>query len=126
MADGTITRDRGSVDVSIEMLFGTVAVLMALLLVFETTAYWHARNVFEDAASDGVRIAAALDGSCADGVQVARATIEQHAGSWANDVEVTCVDAPLMVLTVSGRTPGVVGDAVGVLARVSQSAPRER
>ena len=91
-ATGTsTTRDRGAVDVSIEMLFGTVAVLMALLLVFETAAYWHARNVFDDAASDGARIAAAFDGSCADGVEVARAAIARHAGSWASEVEVSVV-----------------------------------
>ena len=120
------TRDRGAVDVSIEMLFGTVAVLMALLLVFETAAYWHARNVFDDAASDGARIAAAFDGSCADGVEVARAANARHSGSWAREVEVSCVDAPLVVVTVTGRTPGVVGDAIGMRATVAESAPRER
>ena len=126
-ATGTsTTRDRGAVDVSIEMLFGTVAVLMALLLVFETAAYWHARNVFDDAASDGARIAAAFDGSCADGVEVARDAIARHAGSWASEVEVSCVDAPLVVVTVTGRTPGVVGDAIGMRATVAESAPRER
>jgi len=120
------TRDRGAVDVSLEMLFGTVAVLMALLLVFETAAYWHARNVFDDAASDGARIAAAFDGSCADGVAAARAAISRHAGSWANEVEISCIDAPLVVVTVTGRTPGVAGDAVGLRASVAESAPRER
>ncbi len=125
-AGASPTRDRGAVDVSIEMLFGTVAVLMALLLVFETAAYWHARNVFDDAASDGARIAAAFDGSCAEGVEVAREAIARHAGSWAGDVEVSCVDAPLVVVTVSGRTPGVVGDALGMSATVAESAPRER
>lgn len=119
-------RDRGAVDVSIEMLFGTVAVLMALLLVFETVAFWHARNVFDDAASDGARIAAAFDGSCAEGVEAARAAIARHAGSWASQVEVSCVDTPLVVVTVTGRTPGVVGDALGVRATVAESAPRER
>ena len=111
---------------SIEMLFGTVAVLMALLLVFETAAYWHARNVFDDAASDGARIAAAYDGDCADGIEVTRAAIARHAGSWARDVEVSCVDAPLVVVTVTGRTPGVVGAATGMRTTVAESAPRER
>ncbi len=124
--DALVSRDRGAVDVSIEMLFGTVAVLMALLLVFETAAFWHARNVFDDAASDGARIAAAYDGSCADGVEVTLNAIARHAGSWARDVEVSCVDAPLVVVTVTGRTPGVVGDALGMSATVAESAPRER
>lgn len=127
-ADGThlVSRDRGAVDVSIEMLFGTVAVLMALLLVFETTAYWHARNVFDDAAADGARIAAAYDGSCEQGIEVARLAIARHAGSWADDVDITCTDDVLVTVAISGLTPGVVGDAVGVRARVAESAPRER
>ena len=125
-AADVVARDRGAVDVSIEMLFGTVAVLMALLLVFETSAYWHARNVFDDAASDGARIAAAYDGSCAEGVEVTLEAIARHAGSWARGVEVSCVDAPLVVVTVTGRTPGVVGAALGMSATVAESAPRER
>ena len=123
---GSSVRDRGAVDVSIEMLFGTITVLMALMLVFETAAFWHARNVLDDAASDGVRIAAAFDGTCAQGVDVARAAVARHGRSWAGEVEIVCTDGPLVVLTVTGRTPGVVGDALGMRASVSESAPRER
>lgn len=119
-------RDRGAVDVSVEMLFGSVCVLIAVLLVFEATAHWHARNVFDDAASDGVRIAAAYDGSCDEGVAATRAAISRHATSWADEVEVVCADAALVTITVTGRTPGVVGDVLGMRARVAESAPRER
>ena len=120
------TRDRGAVDVSIEMLFGTVAVLMALLLVFETVAYWHARNVFDDAASDAARVAAAYDGDCATGVEVARAAIAAHAGGWADDVQIACSDAPMVTITITGHTPGVVGDALGMRASVTETAPKEQ
>ncbi len=120
------TRDRGAVDVSIEMLFGTVAVLMALLLVFETVAYWHARNVFDDAASDAARVAAAYDGDCAAGVEVARAAIAAHAGGWADDVQIACTDAPMVTITITGHTPGVVGDALGMRASVTETAPKEQ
>ena len=34
-----------------------MALLCTLLLVFETTAYWHARNVFDDAAAEGAIVA---------------------------------------------------------------------
>lgn len=125
-SDARRDRDRGAVDVSIEMLLGTVAVLMAMMVVFETVAFWHARNVLDDAAADGARIAAAFDGSCAQGIDVARAAVARHARSWADEVDIVCTDGPLVVLTVTGRTPGVVGDALGMRASVSQSAPRER
>ena len=119
-------RDRGVVDISIEMLFGMLAVIFVLLLVFESVAYWHARNVFDDAAAEGVRIAAAYDGTCADGIAVTRAAIARQAGGWAGDVEVGCIDGPMVTITVRGATPGVVGGPVGFTAEVAESAPRER
>lgn len=120
------SRDRGAVDLSVEMLFGTVVVLMAVMLVFETAAYWHARNVFDDAASDGVRVAAAYDGTCADGIEVARAAIERQAGSWASGVQISCTDDAMVTVSITGRTPGVVGDSIGMRASVAESTPRER
>ena len=108
------------------MLFGMVAMLMVMLVLFETTAYWHARNVFNEAAAEGVRIASAFDGTCDEGVVAARAMVDRQAGGWASEVDVTCVDGPLVVVSVTGRSPGVVGDAFGALARVSESAPKER
>jgi TadE-like protein len=118
-------RDRGAIDVSIQMLFGFVALVLVMLALFEATAYWHARNVFDEAASEGVRIAAAFDGTCDDGVAAARQLISREAGGWASDVEVSCVTGPVVVVSVTGRTPGVVGDAFGALASVSESAPKE-
>ena len=66
-----MTTDAGAVDVSIQMLFGMIAVLFAMLLVFDTTSYWHGRNVYNDAAAEGARVAAAFDGTCADGIAAA-------------------------------------------------------
>ena len=120
------SRDRGAVDLSVEMLFGAVVVLMAVMLVFETAAYWHARNVFDDAASDAVRVAAAYDGTCSAGIEVARAAIERQAGSWASGVQISCSDDAMVTVSIVGRTPGVVGDAVGMRASVAASTPRER
>lgn len=119
-------RDRGAVDISIQMLFGLVAVLFALLLIFETVAYWHARNVFDEAAAEGARVAAALDGTCARGVAAAHAMVRAVGGSWADDVTVSCVDGPIVAVTVAGRTPGVLGDGLGFQARVTETAPKER
>lgn len=117
--------DRGAVDVSIEMLAGLVAVLFTLMLVFEAASYWHARNVFDDAAAEGARVAATYDHSCADGIAVARRMVDRHAGRWAASVSVTCTEGALVVMTVSGRTPGV-GAMLGFRARVVETVPKER
>jgi len=125
-ASSATARDRGVVDVSIEMLFGAVAVIAVLLLLFEAVAYWHARNVFDEAASEGVRIAAAYDGSCAAGIDAARSSIQRQAGSWASDVDIECVHGATVTMAVSGRTPGVLSGSVGFAARVVESTPSER
>lgn len=121
-----MNRDAGAVDVSIQMLFGMTAVLLAMLLIFDTATYWHGRNVYNEAAAEGARVAAAFDGTCAAGVAAARASVHDSAGAWARDVTVTCVDGPLVTVTVSGSTPGVLAGALGFDVRVSESAPKEQ
>lgn len=118
-------RDRGAVDVSIQMLFGFMLVLLVMLLVFETTTYWHARNVLDDAAAEGARVAAAFDGSCAAGVAVAQDLVLRTAGTWADGVSVSCADGPMVTVTVTGRTPGVFGSALGMHAQATETAPKE-
>lgn len=125
-AAGRPERDRGVVDVSVEMLVGMIAVIFVLLLMFESVAYWHARNVFDEAAAEGVRIAAAFDGSCVAGIAAAAAAVARHAGSWAEGVEVTCTDGATVTVTVAGATPGVLAGSAGLRARVSERAPKER
>ena len=107
------------------MLFGLVLVIFAMLLVFEAATYWHARNVLDDAAAEGARVAAAFDGSCADGVAAAQAAVARTAGAWADDVIVTCTDGAVVTVTVSGGTPGVLGNALGFRARATETAPKE-
>ncbi|MCY7300338.1 MAG: hypothetical protein LH616_14140 [Ilumatobacteraceae bacterium] len=119
------SRDRGAVDVSIQMLFGLMSVIFAMLLVFKAVTYWHARNVLDDAAAEGARVAAAFDGDCADGVAAAQAVVSRTAGSWADDVTVTCTDGAVVTVTVSGGTPGVLGNAMGFRARATETAPKE-
>ena len=119
-------RDRGGVDVSIEMLFGMFSLLVLLVIVFEAAAYWHARNVLDDAAADGVRVAAAFDGTCERGIAVARASVERQAPGWSDDVSVRCTAGMHQTVTVSATTPGLLGDVMGWRVRVTESAPRER
>ena len=108
------------------MLFGFIAMLFAMLLVFEAVTYWHARNVFDEAASEGARVAAAFDGDCDDGIAAARDVVQRTAGSWADGVGITCTEGVMITVTVVGRTPGVLGDAMGFRARVTETAPKEQ
>jgi len=107
------------------MLFGFMAVLTTMLLIFEATTFWHARNVYDEAASEGARVAAAYDGSCAQGVAAAQALVRRVAGSWARAVSVTCTGGATVTVTVTGNTPGVLGSALGFQARVTETAPKE-
>ena len=125
-APARASRDRGAVDVSIQMLFGFMVTLLSMLLIVETVAYWHTRNVFDEAAAEGARVAAAFDGTCTQGEAAARAMVARHAGGWGARMTVTCTDGPTVVVVVTGFTPGVIAPALGFTARVVESAPKER
>ncbi len=120
------TRDRGAVDASVELLIGAALTASLVLLVVEAAAHWHTRNVLADAAADGVRVAAAHDGSCAAGVDVAESAVARHGGSWAEHVRVGCTDGAVVTVTVTGRGPGLVASLLGHRAVVSSSTPKER
>ena len=123
------SNDRGSVDMSIDMMAGTILLLVALLVLFEAVAHWHARTVFDDAAADGARIAASFDGSCSAGVATPHAALARHAAGWAGDAQVTCErddERNDVTIGVSGPTPGVLGSALQLRAAVAQSQPDER
>lgn len=111
---------------SIQMMFGSFTLLLAILVIFEAATFWHARNVFDEAASEGARTAAAFDGSCVEGIDAATQLVRRTAGAWADDVRVSCIDGATVSITVSGRTPGVLGRAAGFVATVTESAPKER
>lgn len=119
-------RDRGAVDVSVELLIGAVLTATLLLLVVETAAHWHTRNVLADAAADGARVAAAHDGSCTAGIDVARSAVARHGGTWAEGLRVDCRDGSVVTVTVAGRGPGLVGSLLGHRAVVTSSTPKER
>ena len=119
------SRDRGAVDVSIQMLFGLMLMVFVMSLVFEAVTYWHSRNVFDEAAAEGARVAAAFDGSCAAGVAAANAVLLRTVGNWANGVDIECIDGADVTVTVFGRTPGVLGSGVGFRAQATETAPKE-
>lgn len=118
--------DGGAVDGSVQLLFGMVVLLLVFLVVLDITAYWHTRNVFDDAAADGARVAAAYDGSCATGVEATRAAIARQVEGWADDVDISCTDGPEVSVAVRGASRGVLFAAFGVEIDVVQTQPSER
>ena len=122
---GRTPDDRGSIDVSIQMLFGVMCVLLVLGAIFESTAYWHARNVYGEAAAEGARVGAAFDGDCAVAVRAATSMVTDHAGSWGTGATVACTEGAVVTVTVSGPTPGLLGAALGFQARVRDVVPKE-
>src|SRR6056297_1047887 len=119
--------DRGAVDAGLETLFGGVAMIALVLLLVETVSFWHARNVFDEAAAEGARVAAAFDGACGEGTATARGLIAQRAGGWSSGVAVSCSESDgIVTVTITGTTPGALFDAAGFRASVTQSAPKER
>ena len=118
--------DRGTAE-TLEILFGGIAIIFFVLLIVEVAGYWHARNIFDEAAAEGARVAAAFDGTCAEGTAEAEALIQQRASSWASGVHVECAEAAgIVTVTVTGATAGVLGGSVGFTAHVSESAPKEQ
>jgi hypothetical protein len=108
------------------MLFGLMLLLVTVLAIAEATAYWHARNVLADAAASGAIVAAAHDGSCDDGIEVARRAIARQSPGWVDSLQITCVFGPTTELRISGRTPGIVGGSLGFRASVRSAVPSER
>lgn len=118
-------RDRGAVDTSVEMLISLVALLGAVVIAFDTVAHWHTRTVVADAASDGVRAAAAWGGGCATALAVAQQAVERQVSGWADEVEIDCADGPLLRVEVAATTPSVLAGAARWRARAVAVAPIE-
>lgn len=78
MADSPTRGDRGSATLQLVVVFP--AFLLIVLLVVQAALIWHARNVAEAAAQEGLRSARLLDGSSAAGQASARSFLEQTAG----------------------------------------------
>lgn len=119
--------DRGAIDGGFEIMFGSVAMICFVLLIVESVSFWHARNVFDEAAAEGVRVAAAFDGTCTAGTSTAQSLLDRRAGGWSSGVQVLCSEADgIVTVTITGTTPGVLFDSAGFRASVTESAPREQ
>ena len=109
------------------MMFGTVFVIALVLIVIEAVGYWHARNILDEAAAEGARIAAAFDGTCAAGTAETNRLITARAEGWAQGATPQCGEADgIVTVSVSAGTPGFIFGAAGFSVSVTQSAPREQ
>ena len=120
-------RDRGGIDGGLEVMFGGIMIIAFVLIIVEAAAFWHSRNIFDDAASEGARVAAAFDGTCAQGSATAIALIERRAANWADSVVVACEPtATAITIRITGHSPGVLFGRAGIDIHVTESAPSER
>lgn len=106
--------DRGDV-AGIEVLFGTLFLILLFLFLCQITVWWHAKNILEQSAAEGARMAAAANGTCGDANTAASSIASQMGGSWVNGLNVSCGGqgpaGATITVTVSASTPmfGVPG-----------------
>ena len=84
--------------------------LMLLFLFFcQVIVWWHARNILEQSAAEGARVAAAADGSCADATSAAASIATRIGGGWVKSLQVSCTgdnsEGDLITVRVTADTP---------------------
>lgn len=118
--------DRGLVD-GIESLFAALFLIMLFLFFAQVVVWWHARNILEQAAAEGARIAASMDGSCDDAPGASGELARRIGGGWVESLEVTCTgDTPgeLVTVRLTANTPAFfLPGSLGVAAVAN--APEE-
>jgi hypothetical protein len=100
--------DRGMTD-GIEILFGALFIMVMFLFLCQVVVWWHARNILEQSAAEGARIAAAANASCADADGAAKAITARLGGTWTKGVTVTCTggatEGEIVRVVVTANTP---------------------
>jgi Flp pilus assembly protein TadG len=117
-------RERG--EATMEMTLIVPVLMTLLLLVIQFGLWYHANNVAEAAAQEGVRHARAADGSARDGQETAEAFLETNAPSVAATatVEATRSDATTRV-AVTGTLNAIV-PGLELPVRALAESPTER
>ncbi|MAT06740.1 MAG: hypothetical protein CL424_17020 [Acidimicrobiaceae bacterium] len=120
--------DRGLAD-GVEHLFAAAFLILLFLFIAQVVVWWHARNILEQAAAEGARVAAAADGSCGDAPGTASSIAERIGGGWVESVSVTCggdTAGGLVTVRVSASTPAffLPGTlSVSAVANAPEEAP---
>jgi TadE-like protein len=121
-------RDDRGISSSVEQLFAFVFLMMLFLFFAQVVVWWHARNILEQAAAEGARVAAAADGSCVDAGPAATSIATRIGGGWVRSLDVKCVggttEGELISVTVTAETPAFfLPGSLSVSARAN--APEE-
>lgn len=99
--------DRGLAD-GVEHLFAAAFLILLFLFIAQVVVWWHARNILEQAAAEGARVAAAADGSCGDAPGAASSIADRIGGGWVKSLSITCGGdsaGGLVTVRVSANTP---------------------
>jgi Flp pilus assembly protein TadG len=125
----TARRDRRRDDAglvgAIEMLFLWMIMLAVFYFLVEVTAYWHVRNVLEEAAAQGAQVASAFDGDC----NLADAAVRQAArrgGGWTRDLTITCTANDPVRVTVTASSPAILFGATKITVVASTPSVKEQ
>ena len=125
---GRVRDDRGLVE-GIEALIGGFFLILLFLFISQVVVWWHARNILEQAAAEGARVAAAADTNCDDAPDASVTMAQRLSNDWVATIRVDCTgdddtEGSLMTVTVSGSTPAFLFPVrLGVSA--TASAPEE-
>jgi hypothetical protein len=100
--------DSGLVE-GIEQLFAAMFLMLLFLFFCQVVVWWHARNILEQSAAEGARIAAAADGSCTDASEAASSIASRIGGGWVESIDVECTggasEGDLVTVSVTANTP---------------------
>lgn len=118
--------ERGSSTLELAILFP--AVLLVIFMVVQGALYFHARSVALAAAQQGVRAAAAEDGSAEAGSSEAAAFVAQAGGSDVlTGVQVSPQRTPTTAkVTVTGRPLSVIPGVMNFEVSQTAELPVER
>jgi hypothetical protein len=121
-------RDDRGVANGIESLFAAVFLIALFLFFCQVVVWWHAKNILEQAAAEGARVAAAANGSCSDASPAAVTLASRIAGGWVRSMVVDCGggarEGDIVSVTVRADTPAFfLPGSLSVSARAT--APEE-
>lgn len=108
------------------MAIAVPALMLLVLLVIQFGLWYHANNVAEAAAQEGVRAARVFDGSAADGQERAEGYMADNAPSLVGDHTVTARrTAEIARVEVNGKLAAIV-PGLDLPVRAEAESPTER
>lgn len=101
--------------------------VMAMFTLFQYGLWWHARNVSQAAAQDGLRAVRSFQGTPGAGEAAAIAYLNQVAPNLMRDASVAIVASPTAVtVTITAQPPRVLSFVPVPVIRETASGPKER